>query len=83
LGAARTVGARADRGRRPVKLTRTEHQVVELAASGCANTEIAQALSLAVHTVETHLSRAYAKLGVNSRSQLAAGSNSEERVSIL
>lgn len=61
-------------GRRPVasgKLTATEHHVVELAANGRANKEIAQALSLAVHTVETHLSRAYAKLGVHSRSQLA------------
>ena len=61
-------------GRRPAasgELTATEHQVVELAASGRANKEIAQALSLAVHTVEVHLSRAYAKLGVHSRSQLA------------
>jgi DNA-binding CsgD family transcriptional regulator len=61
-------------GRRPAasgELTATEREVVELAASGRANKEIAQALSLAVHTVEVHLSRAYAKLGVRSRSQLA------------
>lgn len=61
-------------GRRPQEsgaLTATEREVVELAASGRANKEIAQALSLAVHTVEVHLSRAYAKLGVRSRSQLA------------
>jgi DNA-binding CsgD family transcriptional regulator len=61
-------------GRRPRssgELTATEREVVELAASGRANKEIAQALSLAVHTVEVHLSRAYAKLGVRSRSQLA------------
>ena len=37
-----------------------------------ANKEIAQALDLAVHTVEVHLSRAYARLGVRSRTQLAA-----------
>ena len=61
-------------GRRPAasgELTATEREVAELAASGRANKEIAQALSLAVHTVEVHLSRAYAKLGVRSRSQLA------------
>ena len=51
-------------------MTATEREVVELAARGRANKEIAQALSLAVHTVEVHLSRAYAKLGVRSRSQL-------------
>jgi DNA-binding CsgD family transcriptional regulator len=42
-----------------------------LTASGRANKEIARALSLAVHTVEVNLSRAYRKLGVRSRSQLA------------
>jgi DNA-binding CsgD family transcriptional regulator len=63
------VGAR--RPRASGELTVTEREVVELAASGRANKEIAQSLSLAVHTVEVHLSRAYAKLGVHSRSQLA------------
>jgi DNA-binding CsgD family transcriptional regulator len=63
------IGARRPRARG--ELTATEREVVELAASGRANKEIAQALSLAVHTVEVHLSRAYAKLGVHSRSQLA------------
>jgi DNA-binding CsgD family transcriptional regulator len=63
------VGAR--RPRASGELTATEREVVELAAAGRANKEIAQALSLAVHTVEVHLSRAYAKLGVRSRSQLA------------
>lgn len=62
-------------GRRPRasgELTPTERGVVELAAGGMANKEIAQALHLAVHTVEVHLSRAYPKLGVRSRAQLAA-----------
>ena len=45
--------------------------MVELAAKGLANKEIAQALYVAVHTVEVHLSHAYAKLGVRSRAQLA------------
>jgi hypothetical protein len=41
-----------------------------LAAEGRSNKEIARALHVTVSTVEAHLSRAYAKLGVRSRSQL-------------
>lgn len=54
------------------ELTEAERQVVELAARGLSNKEIARALVVTVATVETHLSRAYAKLGVRSRAQLAA-----------
>jgi DNA-binding CsgD family transcriptional regulator len=54
------------------ELTEAEHRVVELAAGGSSNKEIAQAMVVTVATVETHLSRAYAKLGVRSRTQLAA-----------
>jgi DNA-binding CsgD family transcriptional regulator len=63
------VGAR--RPRPTGELTPTEERVVALAAEGLANKQIAQALFVTVHTVEVHLSRAYAKLGVHSRSQLA------------
>jgi DNA-binding CsgD family transcriptional regulator len=52
-------------------LTPSERRVVELAADGLANKEIASALYVTVNTVEVHLARAYAKLGVRSRSQLA------------
>jgi DNA-binding NarL/FixJ family response regulator len=45
---------------------------VELAAGGLANKQIASTLVVTVHTVEVHLAHAYAKLGVRSRSQLAA-----------
>jgi DNA-binding CsgD family transcriptional regulator len=60
-------------GRRPAgaELTATELQVARLAAAGQANKEIAAALFMSVHTVEAHLSRAYRKLGVRSRTQLA------------
>jgi DNA-binding CsgD family transcriptional regulator len=64
------VGGRAPGA--PGALTQTEHDVVGLAAQGLTNKEIARHLSIAVHTVEVHLSRAYVKLGVRSRSQLAA-----------
>ena len=60
--------------RRPTpsgELTPAERRVVELAAGGSSNKEIAQALFVTVRTVEAHLSHAYAKLGVRSRAQLA------------
>jgi DNA-binding CsgD family transcriptional regulator len=63
------VGARRPAG--DGELTPSEQRVVELAAAGRANKEIAQALFITVHTVEAHLTHAYAKLGVRSRSQLA------------
>jgi DNA-binding CsgD family transcriptional regulator len=62
-------------GRRPGasgELTPTERRVTELAASGLANKQIAATLFVSVHTVEVHLGRVYAKLGVSSRAQLAA-----------
>ena len=55
-----------------VSLTAAEQRVVALAASGRSNKEIARQLFVAVHTVEVHLSHAYAKLGVRSRAQLAS-----------
>ncbi len=59
------------RARGSSELTPAERRVVELAAEGLSNKEIAEALFVSVHTVETHLSHAYSKLGVRSRSQLA------------
>ena len=60
-------------GRRSVagKLTEAEARVAKLAAAGRTNREIADALFMSVRTVEGHLSHAYAKLGVRSRSELA------------
>ena len=52
-------------------LTPSEQRVAELAAGGLSNKEIARILYVSVYTVEAHLSHAYAKLGVRSRSQLA------------
>jgi DNA-binding CsgD family transcriptional regulator len=52
-------------------LTVTEQRVARLAADGLSNKEIANSLFVTVHTVEKHLSHAYAKLGVRSRRQLA------------
>jgi DNA-binding NarL/FixJ family response regulator len=52
-------------------LTPGEQQAAELAAGGLSNKEVAAQLYLSVATVEAHLSRAYAKLGLRSRAQLA------------
>lgn len=54
------------------ELTRSEQRTAELAAGGLSNKQIAQELVVTVHTVEVHLSRVYAKLGISSRGQLAA-----------
>ena len=67
------LGRISGRSRRDAReLTPAEERVVELAAAGFPNKEIASRLFVTVHTVELHLSHAYAKLGIRSRSQLAA-----------
>jgi DNA-binding CsgD family transcriptional regulator len=53
-------------------LTPSERRVAELAAEGPTNREIAQALFVTQRTVEVHLTSIYRKLGISSRSQLAA-----------
>ena len=52
-------------------LTHGERRVAELAAQGLANKEIAQQLFLTPKTVENHLTSAYRKLDIGSRTQLA------------
>jgi DNA-binding CsgD family transcriptional regulator len=56
----------------PAELTTTEQRVAELVASGRSNKEAAAELFVAVRTIESTLTRAYAKLGVRSRTELAA-----------
>jgi DNA-binding CsgD family transcriptional regulator len=51
-------------------LTPSERRVVDLAAAGGTNREIAQDLFVTEKTVETHLGRAFRKLDVSSRRQL-------------
>jgi DNA-binding CsgD family transcriptional regulator len=54
------------------ELTQTEHAVAEAVAAGRTNREVATELSMGLRTVEAHLSAIYRKLGVRSRSELAA-----------
>lgn len=53
-------------------LTTREKQVLMLVATGLTNSEIADELFLAESTVKSHLSSAFGKLGVSSRSEAAA-----------
>jgi DNA-binding CsgD family transcriptional regulator len=52
-------------------LTTTEERIALLAADGLSNRLIAERAFVSVGTVEANLSRAYRKLGISSRAQLA------------
>jgi class 3 adenylate cyclase/DNA-binding CsgD family transcriptional regulator len=51
-------------------LTPSERRIATMAAEGLANRDIAQALFVTLRTVEMHLSNAFRKLEVSSRTQL-------------
>lgn len=73
--AEQVVARRQQRGLRPASgwasLTPAELRVVELAAAGATNKEIAQRLWISPYTVDTHLRHSLAKLGLRSRVALA------------
>lgn len=64
------VGRRATAPEAGPKLTAAERRVADLVAVGRTNAEIAAELFMGQRTVEAHLSRAYHKLGVRSRTEL-------------
>jgi DNA-binding CsgD family transcriptional regulator len=55
----------------PGALTPAEERVAALVAEGRTNREVAAALFLSERTVEGHLSRVFAKLGVRHRGEVA------------
>jgi DNA-binding CsgD family transcriptional regulator len=55
-----------------LQLTAQEQAVAELVAGGATNKEAARALFVAEKTVQYHLTRLYRKMGIRSRSELAA-----------
>ena len=65
------IGVRARNAADRDQLTPSERQIAQLAAEGMTNRQIAGRLVLTPKTVEWHLTRAYAKLGISS----AAGSS--------
>jgi DNA-binding CsgD family transcriptional regulator len=52
-------------------LTHREREIAELAAAGRTSPEIGRTLRISARTVDNHLGRVYAKLGVDGRSALA------------
>jgi DNA-binding CsgD family transcriptional regulator len=63
------IGGRTPSGN---ELTEAERRIAALVAGGRTNREVAAALFLTVHSVETALTRVYSKLGVRSRAELAS-----------
>jgi DNA-binding CsgD family transcriptional regulator len=74
LAYSRRVHAELDRLGAPStnELTATETQIAELVVAGRRNDEIAGELFITRRTVEANLTRVYRKLGVRSRTELAA-----------
>ena len=60
------------RAARARALTTREKQILMLVVTGLTNSQIAAELFLAESTVKSHLSSAFSKLGVSSRSEAAA-----------
>jgi DNA-binding NarL/FixJ family response regulator len=63
---------KADRLMKSVRLTRREHEVVDLIARGMSNKEIANELHIAVHTVKSHVHNTLEKLALHTRLELAS-----------
>lgn len=61
------------------RLTRREHEVLDLLARGYAFKEVADVLGISVTTVSTHIRRIYEKLHVHSRSQAVAACTQSAR----
>ncbi|WP_328496947.1 AAA family ATPase [Streptomyces sp. NBC_00414] len=71
-------GERRPRTRGAALLTPQELAVARLVAAGLTNRQVARELVISVKTVEYHLGRIFPKLGVDSRTRLAALLTAEE-----
>jgi DNA-binding CsgD family transcriptional regulator len=65
-------GGRGEGGAGVGALTARERAIAELVTHGLSNRAIAEQLFLSIKTVESHLARIFAKLGVSSRASVAA-----------
>ena len=68
-----TRSARTATAAPPSALTARELEIAEMAAQGMSDREIATELVVSIRTVESHLGRAYRKLGISSRHHLPSG----------
>jgi DNA-binding CsgD family transcriptional regulator len=84
LATLRAAGGRPRRVRMagPEALTPAERHVVDLAAAGATNREIAEALVITRKTVEWHLKKVFVKLDISSRDQLPEVMESERLRSV-
>lgn len=62
-------------------LSAREQEVLALVACGASNKEIAETLSISVHTVKSHMHRILTKLHLNSRDEVSAFARREGLVS--
>lgn len=65
-------GSRRPAGAEPHNLTRREHEAAILVSRGLSNHEVARRMGVTTKTVEKHLGRVFAKLGVVSRAAVAS-----------
>lgn len=63
-----------------LNITPREVEVLRLIVGGCSNAEIANDLTVSMHTVKTHISNILSKLGVNDRTQAAVKAMKENLV---
>jgi DNA-binding CsgD family transcriptional regulator len=56
----------------PVKLSAREREIARLISGGHTNKTVAAVLDISLWTVDTHIRRVFAKLGVRSRSAMVA-----------
>ncbi|MEZ2389771.1 LuxR C-terminal-related transcriptional regulator [bacterium RCC_150] len=62
------------------KLTRREQEIATLVQAGSSNKDIALSLGLSLRTVEGHLYRMFAKLGIGHREDLINGSHAVDNL---
>jgi DNA-binding NarL/FixJ family response regulator len=68
---ARTVNGSTE----AMRLTRREREIIDLIADGLSNKEIAQRLSIALHTVKSHVHNVLEKLALRTRLEIASYAN--------